>query len=264
MSMTEARLLAVVTGASSGIGLELARQFGEHGFDLVICADGPLDGASRELSALGVDVTSVRADLATKEGVFELEAAVDELARPLDALVLNAGVGLGGNFLSQEPLAQERLVSLNVLSTVRLARHFLPDMVETGAGGILITSSVAALSPGPYEALYGASKAFVRSLALALAEELRDSPVTITALLPGATDTHFFERAGLMDTRLGASDKDDPALVARQGFEAFLAGREQQLAGSAGTRVRSRMMRLLPDATKAAVHRRETEPRAAA
>ncbi len=265
MSMVEGRMLAVVTGASSGIGLELARQFAEHGFDLVVAADGQdIERVPGELGDAGVQVVPVRADLSTKEGIFELEASIDRMGRPLDALVLNAGVGLGGQFLGQDPHAQERLIALNVLSTVRLARHFLPDMVEQGGGGVLITSSVAAMSPGPYQALYNASKSFVQSFAEALADELRETPVTVTALMPGPTDTNFFERAGLMDTKLGTGHKDDPALVARQGFEAFLAGRSQQLAGSATTKARSRFLKVLPDKAKSTLYRRETEPGTAA
>src|SRR5947199_2033712 len=227
MAQTGTRPLALVTGASSGIGFELAKQFADHGFDLVVAAeDDELADAARELAARGVQVEPVRVDLSNGEGVDELYQHVVESGRPLDAAALNAGIGSGGGF-DETPLEQElRLVDLNVRSTVQLAKYVTRDMAGRGEGRILFTSSIASTMPGTYSAVYNASKSFVPSFALALRAELQDRGVSVTALMPGPTDTEFFERAGMTDTKLGSSDKDDPADVARDGVGALMAGKE--------------------------------------
>jgi uncharacterized protein len=263
MNTPEPRSLAVVTGASSGIGLELARQFASNGFDVVIAADGAgITAAADELRDTGAGVHAVQADLATFDGVEQLYAAVSALVRPIDAVAINAGVGVGGDFARQTQLAAElRLINLNVTSAVHLAKRVLPDMVARGAGRLLFTSSVAATMPGPFEAVYAASKAFLYSFAEAIRDELKDTGVTVTALLPGPTDTNFFARAGMADTRAGASDsKDDPATVARQGFEAMMAGKDSVVAGSVTNKLVGMANKVLPEKVKAAQHRRLTEP----
>ncbi|HEY3843948.1 MAG TPA: SDR family NAD(P)-dependent oxidoreductase [Acidimicrobiales bacterium] len=255
--------LAVITGASSGIGRELARQFAEHGFDVVVAAeDEELATAAADLrSATAAQVNEVQVDLAEYDGVERLYQAIRSDGRPVAALALNAGIGLGGNFAADQSLDDAlRLVRLNVESTVHLAKRVLPDMTARGEGKVLFTSSIASESPGPYQALYNASKSFVQSFAEALADELGDSGVTVTALMPGPTDTEFFERAGLQDTKLGAGRKDDPALVARQGFEALMDGKPKVQGGSFSSKVQGKAMKVLPDKAKAAFHRHETEP----
>ena len=255
------RPLALVTGASSGIGLELARQFASHGFDLVIAAEGlDIADAGRQLADLGVEVEDVRVDLATAEGVELLWSRVTAVGRPLDAAALNAGIGRGGPF-AQTPLEDElRVVDLNVRSTVHLAKHVTRAMVARGEGRILVTSSIASTMPGTFHAVYNASKSFVQSFALALRAELKDTGVTVTSLMPGPTDTAFFGRADLEDTRLGAGPKDDPADVARKGFEALMDGKERVEAAGLKTKLQGRGSRLLPDSVKAALHRKMTEP----
>jgi uncharacterized protein len=254
---TSDRPLAVVTGASSGIGLELARQFTEHGFDLVVAAE---DEAIEDVEA----VDAVRVDLATPAGVEELHRRIQATGRPVAAAALNAGVGAGGVFAGGPDgttLADElRIVDLNVRSTVHLAKLLVPAMVQRGEGRLLFTSSIASTMPGPFQAVYNASKSFVQSFALALRNELKDSGVTVTSLMPGPTDTEFFERADMLDTRVGAGDKDDPADVARDGFEALMAGKERVVASSLSTKAQGRGSRFLPDAAKAAMHRRMAEP----
>lgn len=254
--------LAVITGASSGIGRALARRCAEHGFDLVVAADeGLIKAAARELRAAGADhVTAVRTDLATREGVEELHAAVVATERPVEALLLNAGVGTGGAF-TDVPLADDlRVVDVNVRSTVHLAKLLVPGMVERGQGRVLVTASIAAGLPGVFQSTYNASKAFDLSFALALREELRDSGVTVTALLPGPTDTPFFARNAMDDTRIATGPKDDPEDVADAGFKGMLEGEERVVASSLLTKVEHLGARFLPDGAKASLHRIMSAP----
>jgi short-subunit dehydrogenase len=260
--MEASRPLAVVTGASSGIGLELAKQFAAHGFDLIVAAeDHELAPAATELRGMGVQVEAVQVDLATPDGVETLYGAMTATGRAVDAIALNAGIGVSGPFAESELADELKVVDLNVRSTVHLAKHAVRDMVARGEGRILITSSIAASMPGPFQSVYNASKSFVQSFALALRAELADTGVTVTSLMPGPTHTEFFERADMLDTRLGASDsKDDAADVARDGFEALMAGKERVESASAMTKLQGRGSRFLPDSAKAALHKRMTEP----
>ena len=260
MNASSSRPLAIVTGASSGIGFELAREFAENGFDLVVNASGErIAGAARELEATGATVEAVQADLATPTGVEDLYGRI--AGRPVAAAALNAGVGAGGAFATDTELADElRLIDLNVRSTVHLAKLLVRDMVARDEGRILFVSSIASTMPGAFQAVYNASKSFVQSFAMALRDELKDTQVTVTSLMPGPTDTEFFERADMLDTKVGAGDKDDPADVARKGFEALMAGKERAVAASLSTKLQGRGSRLLPDSAKAAMHRRMAEP----
>jgi uncharacterized protein len=256
------RPLALVTGASSGIGKELAKQFVDNGFDLVIAAeDARIEEVAGELQGNGASVETVQADLSAGEGVEELYRQVNATGRPLQAAALNAGVGAGGAFVGETELEDELgIIDLNVRSTVHLAKRILPDMVSRGEGQILFTSSIASTMPGSFQAVYNASKSFVQSFALALRNELKDTGVTITALMPGPTDTEFFERADMLDTKVGADEKDDPADVAREGFEAMIAGEERVVSASLKTKLQGKGSRLLPDSAKAEMHRKMAEP----
>jgi short-subunit dehydrogenase len=244
---------AVVTGASSGIGLELAKQFAEHGFDLLIAADASLATAASELDTLGAAVQSVRVDLATEDGTAELADAITASGRPVDALCLNAGVGESGPFLRTKLEDDLRLISTNIISAVSLAKRIVPAMVERGEGRILFTSSVASIAPAPNQALYGGSKSFLQSFAEALRQELKGTGVTVTSLMPGPTETNFFSRAALEHTALGSMKKDDASTVAKQGFDALMAGREKVLAGSVFTKVQGQVAKAMPDSAKAAM-----------
>jgi short-subunit dehydrogenase len=255
------RPFAVVTGASSGIGLELAKVFAENGYDLLVTSAGEgLEPAAAQVRALGATVDTVRADLATHDGVHTLVGAIQATGRPVDAIAINAGVGVGGPFLETDLDAELNLIALNVTSVVHLTKHVLREMVARGQGRILITASIAAEMPAPFEAVYGASKAFVLSFAEALRNEVRDSGVTVTALQPGPTDTNFFHRAGMDDTKVGAGKKDDPAEVARQGFDAMMAGKDHVVAGAFKNKVQSTLAQVTPETVKADQHRKLAEP----
>ena len=255
------RPLALVTGASSGIGTELARQFAAGGFDLVVNAeDEAIQAAAEQLRMSGASVEAVQADLRSREGVEQLWAAVQRLGRPLDAAALNAGVGLGKAFVDQDLDDVFALIDLNVRSTVQLAHLVLRDMVRRGSGRVLITSSVASTQPGAFQAVYNASKSFEQSFAEALQEELKDTGVTLTSLMPGPVETNFFPRADLMDTRVGQGPKDDPSDVAKQGYAALMNGERKVVAASLSSKAMAAVAGVLPDSVKALAHRQMAEP----
>lgn len=258
--------LAVITGASSGIGYELAVQFAQAGFDLfVVAEDEGITQAAEDLKALGTKVESAQIDLASHEGCEECYAQIKKLGRPVTAAALNAGVGVNGKFWETDIDEEMNLIDLNVMSTTHLGKRIIQGMIEQGEGGkILFTSSVASMSPGPYMAVYNASKAYVQSLSLALHEELKEKGITVTALMPDATDTEFFERADMLDTKVGVQEKDDPALVAKQGFDALIAGKPQVLAGSLAHRLKNAANDLIPEQIKARMYGDAAKPGSAA
>jgi short-subunit dehydrogenase len=259
--MTDTTPLALVTGASSGIGLELARNLAARGVDLVITAeDDRLDAAVADLRTSDVDVASVRADLRQRQGVEEVWAAIVATGRPLSIAALNAGVGQGGPFVETDIEAEQDIIDVNITSTVRLAKHVLRDMTRRGEGRVLITSSIASTMPGTYQAVYNASKSFLQSFAEAVREELDGTGVTVTSLMPGPTETNFFHRADMDDTKIGASEKDDPAQVAEQGMKALLDGDEKVVAGSLKTKAQGVANNVLPDSLKAKAHKKMAEP----
>jgi short-subunit dehydrogenase len=262
MAAEDGTPLAVVTGASSGIGFELARAFAAEGFDLLITAeDAELAAAQEQLTGLGVHVEAHRVDLATEAGVVEIYRHISNTGRPVDALALNAGIGAGGAFATETDLGDElRLIDLNVRSTVHLCKLVIADMVRRDEGRILFTSSIAATMPGAFQAVYNASKSFVQSFAEALQEELKDSGVTITSLMPGPTETNFFHRADMDDTKVGAGSKDSAEQVAEQGFEALMKGEKKLVAGGLGTKAQGLAAKVLPDSVKGAMHRQMAEP----
>lgn len=258
---TGSRPLALVTGASSGIGLEIARELVERGFDLVVAAeDDGLTETGYELFQTGADVVTVRGDLREPAAVERLHAAATGTGRPLDVAVLNAGVGRGGAFVDTDLADEREVIDLNIISTVHLTKLVLRDMVARGEGRVLVTSSIASTMPGSFQAVYNASKSFLQSFVEALQEEVKDSGVTLTSLMPGPTDTDFFRRAGMLDTPVGQGKKDDPAQVARQGVDALLDGEDKLVAGSLKTKVQGAANSVLPDSLKAKAHRAMAEP----
>jgi short-subunit dehydrogenase len=254
---------AVITGASSGIGFEIAKLFVEDGYDVLICSQSDqLQAAKKQLEDISNGtVAAVQVDLAKPEGVEELYQNILAVGKPLNAIALNAGVGVGGDFVRQTDLEKElNLIDLNCRSTVQLAKLAGKIMVRQGFGRMLFTSSIAADMIGSFEAVYNASKAFVQYFALAIREELKDTGITVTCLQPGPTETNFFHRADMDDTKVGTDPKDDAAEVARQGYEAMLAGKDHVVAGSFKNKIFSVVGRLVPQTTSAKIHRGMSEP----
>lgn len=258
--MSTERPLALVTGASTGIGYELAKVCAANGFDLVVAANEPLAGVLDAFRREGaVTVEAVEADLATIEGNDRLLAAAERLGRPIDALLANAGSGLGGALLDQDWDGVRRVIDTNVTGTTYLLHQAGHRMRARNAGRILITGSIAGFTPGSFQAVYNASKAYLNSLAFALREELADSSVSVTLLEPGATDTPFFARAGMLDTAVGQAQKDDPRMVAEAGFAAMMAG-SSDVASGLKNKVISALANVTPNELLAKAHRRMAEP----
>jgi uncharacterized protein len=249
-----AKGLALVTGASSGIGFELAKLFADDGYDLVIAAeDDAIHASADKLATAGIEVTPVQVDLRKPEDVQRLYRSVD--GRPLAAAALNAGVGRAGPFVDGDLDADLSIVDLNVRSTVHLAKLVLTDMAASGTGKVLFTSSIASTMPGSLQTVYNASKSFIQSFAEALHDELRDTRVTVTSLMPGPTETNFFRRANMLDTVVGRMPKDDPAAVAKQGYDALMTGDRKVVAESALSKTMGLANRVLPDSVKAVASR---------
>jgi short-subunit dehydrogenase len=257
-SLNPERPLAVVTGASSGIGRELARLAAQDGHDLVIAADqGPLDAAASAFRALGASVEAVEADLSTSFGVDKLMLAI--AGRPVDVLVANAGHGLGHGFLDKPFSEAKHVVDTNITGTLDLLHRVGKGMRQRGRGRILITGSIAGLMPGSFQAVYNGTKAFIDSFSFALRDELKDTGVSVTCLMPGATETHFFERADMLDTRIGAEEKAAPADVAEEGWHAMKNGQDHVVAGWKN-KVSAAMTHVVPDRMLAEQHRQMAEP----
>src|ERR1700710_2381098 len=256
--MSATRQFAIVTGASTGIGLELAKCCAREGYDLLIAADEPeIDDAAVEIRKLGTNVDAVEADLSTTEGVDRLYAAAN--GRRVDALLANAGRGLGRAFLDQDFKRARLVIDTNVTGTVYLIHKVGNDMRRRNVGKILITGSIAGFIPGSFQAVYNGTKAFLNSFSFALREELKDTKVTVTCLMPGATETEFFRRAEMMDTDVGTTEKDDPAEVANNGFDAMIKGEGDVVSGFKN-KVQSAAANVTPAGVLASQHRKMAEP----
>jgi short-subunit dehydrogenase len=251
------RKLAIVTGASSGIGLEIAKLAAQDGYDLIVAADTPFVEAGPALKEFGVNVEELEADLSTQQGVDQLLAKVAD--RPVDVLVANAGHGLGHGFLDQSPDEWQHVINTDVTGTLLLVQPIARRMVERGHGKILMTGSIAGHLAGAFQAVYNGSKAFIDSFAAALNEEIKDSGVTVTCLKPGATETNFFHRAELDDTKVGQAKKDDPADVAEAGWDAMNKGEPSVIYGLKN-KMQVAAAGMLTDATTAKLHRAQAEP----
>jgi uncharacterized protein len=250
--------LAVVTGASTGIGYELAKECANNGFDLVVAADEPaIHDAAQTLRQLGAAVDAVEADLATLDGVDRLYAALK--GRPVDALLANAGRGLGKGFLDQDFDDVRRVIDTNVTGTLYLLHRIGRDMRARGQGRILITGSIAGFMPGTYQAVYNGTKALLDSFSFALRHELKDTGITVTCLMPGPTEKDFFERADMLDTKVGQQKKDDPADVAKTGFNAMMKGEGDVVSGWKN-KLQSAIATVAPSGVLAEVHRGMAEP----
>lgn len=252
-----AKGFAIVTGASSGIGLELARLAAEDGYDLLLVADTPLIDATSQLRAFDVAIEQVETDLSTFEGVDRLLAAAGE--RPVDILFANAGHGLGDGFLDQDPAEWRHVIDTNITGTVYLLQRILKAMVARDAGRVLITGSIAGHMAGSFQAVYNGSKAFIDSFADAIVNELKETNVTVTCLKPGATETEFFERADMEDTKVGQAEKDDPADVAKTGYNALMKGDRSVIYGFKN-KLQVAAASMLGGGFSAETHRKMAEP----
>ena len=249
---------AIVTGASTGIGFELAKRCLDNGYDVLMAADEPqiLDAAAF-FRGSNKQVEAVEVDLSTTEGVDKLYAAAK--GRPVDALLANAGRGLGHAFLDQDFDRARLVIDTNVTGTVYLIHKIGNDMRHRNVGKILITGSIAGFIPGSFQAVYNGTKAFLNSFSFALREELKETDVTVTCLMPGATETDFFERADMMDTDVGTTKKDDPANVAKTGFDAMMRGDGDVVAGLKN-KIQSAIANVTPAPILAKQHRKMAEP----
>lgn len=255
-----ANKLAMVTGASTGIGFELATLAAKQGCDLIVVADEPLiEAAGRDFEQFGVQVTSVEADLATIEGVDRLLATAG--GRPIDLLFANAGTGTGGPFLEQQVPTWRHAIDTNITGTVYLLQKALTQMIARGEGRILVTGSIAGYIPGTFNAVYNATKAFIDNFTEALRNEIKDvEGVTLTTLMPGPTDTEFFARADMLDTPVGKSEhKADPAKVAKDGWDALMAGKGHIVSGL-GNKLQVLGSGVVPQSVLAELHRGMAEP----
>jgi short-subunit dehydrogenase len=253
-----AEKLAVITGASTGIGYEIAKIAASEGYDLIVVADEPqINAAAGAFGADGISVQAVQVDLATIEGNDQLLAAIGE--RTVDVLVANAGLGLGHAFIDQDVTAWRRVIDTNVVGTTYLLQKVLQQMKERDAGQVLITGSIAGLMPGSYQAVYNATKAYLDSFAYALRNELKDTGLSITVLMPGPTETEFFKRANMMDTPVGTQDKDDAGMVARTGWDAMKKGTPHVVAGTKN-KIQAAISHVVPDTVLARMHENMAKP----
>ncbi|HEX3893987.1 MAG TPA: SDR family NAD(P)-dependent oxidoreductase [Terracidiphilus sp.] len=254
---------AVVTGASSGIGLSLAKELASRGYDLLVCSAGErLLEAAEVTRSYGTNVIAVTADLATREGVNLLWKTIADLGRPVDVACINAGIGVGGQFWETDLKQELTMVELNCSGTVHLAKHAVRHMRQLNSGKILFTSSIAGEMVAPREAVYAATKAFVLSFAHSLRYELRDTGITVTALQPGPTDTDFFHRAGMDGTQVGSEGKKQsaPDDVAKDGLDALFAGKDHVYSHSAETKLEGAVANLVPGSVKASMHEKMAKP----
>lgn len=260
--MPDAKGLAIVTGASTGIGYELAKCCAKDGYDLVIASDeAEIRRAADDFRTLGAKVEAVEADLSTTGGVDRLMTAIGD--RPVDLLLANAGRGLGHAFVDQDFSDIRRVIDTNVTGTMDLVHRIAPTMKARNRGRILFTGSIAGFMPGSYQAVYNATKAFIDSFSWALRNELQDTDVTVTCLMPGPTDTAFFERADMEDTQVGSDPKkDDPAMVARTGYDAMMKGEAGVVSGFSN-KIQAAMAHLVPSKMLAQMHRKMAEPNGA-
>lgn len=256
------RQFAVITGGSSGIGLALSGQFVTIGFDILIAVNTCVAEAAQILrnEAPAARVQALESDLSMEEGISALYDSIQRTGRPVDALAANAGIGAGESFFEEPRLAWGKVIETNITGTLDIIHRVGRDMRSRGQGRILITSSIASDTPSPFLAVYSSRKAFLQSFAAAIRKELQESGVTVTALLPGATDTQIWDRQEVIDTKLGGSDsKDDPDDVAKTGFKALMAGEASVVHGFMN-KAAVASANLLPDSVLAAAARRTTEP----
>lgn len=251
---------AIITGASTGIGFELATLAAQDGYDILVVADEALiNDAARDFEQFGTSVQAVEADLSTIEGVDKLLAAAN--GRRIDVLCANAGRGLGHGFLDQKVADWRHVVDTNITGTAYLLQRVLPDMVARNDGKVLVVGSVAGYIPGAFQAVYNGTKAFIDSFTEALRNELKDADgVTISTLMPGPVDTEFFARGDLLDTQVGSDpNKRSAEDVAKDGWKALMSGKPSVFSGWT-TKIQGVLANVVPGSVLAEQHRKMAEP----
>lgn len=253
---------ALITGATSGIGYELAKLFAQDGYNLVLVArhQDDLDRTAAELQQHGVQVVTLAKDLFDRNAPFELYDEVKNRGLQINVLVNNAAQGQYGEFVDTDLNRELDLVQLNIGAYVVLTKKFLQEMVARNEGRILNVASVASKVPGPWQAVYHATKAFVLSFTEAVRSEVQETNVTLTALMPGATDTDFFRKADMLESKVVQEGKlDDPATVAKDGYNALMAGDDKVISGFKN-KAQIAMTNLMPDSIVADNMRKQQGP----
>lgn len=254
---------ALVTGGTSGIGYELAKLLAKDGYNIILVARGEegLENAKKELeSTYNIEALTISKDLFYAGNAFELVDEVREKGIRVDILVNDAGQGLYGEFKDTDIQRELEIVQLNISSLLVLTKSFLQDMVARGQGKILNLASIAGKLPGPRQAVYHGTKAFVHSFTEAIRSELKDSGVTITSLLPGATDTDFFNKAGMQESKIvQEGELADPAKVARDGYDALMSGDDMVISGFKN-KMQVGMSNVMPDSAVADKMKKQQAP----
>ena len=261
--MSDQKKCALVTGATSGIGKEIARLLAKDQYNLVIVArnQDELNNTANELKLeSGVEVRTLAKDLFSRDAVFEVYNEVKSQGFEIDVLVNDAAQGQYGLFVDNDLNRELDIIQLNISSVVILTKLFLKDMVARGAGKILNVASIAGKVPGPYQAVYHGTKAFVHSFSEAIRSELKDTGVTITSLLPGPTATDFFNKAEMNDSKIvQEGSMADPTDVAKDGYEALMAGTDMVVSGFKN-KVQVAMNNITPDNMVADMMKEQQEP----
>ncbi|HEY6979120.1 MAG TPA: SDR family oxidoreductase [Chitinophagaceae bacterium] len=254
---------ALITGATSGIGYELAKLFAQDGYNLVIVArsEEELNNTAAGFEQqYEIDVVKISKDLFDPENAFALYDEIISKGIQVDVLVNDAGQGQYGEFVDTDIRRELAIIQLNISSLVVLTKQFLKDMVARGKGKILNLSSIASKTPGPFQSVYHGTKAFVQSFTEAVYNEAKGKGVIVTALLPGATDTDFFNKAEMQDAKIVQEGKlADPEKVAKDGYEALMKGNDKVVSGFKN-KMQVAMSNVMPDSTAAEMMRKQQEP----
>jgi short-subunit dehydrogenase len=254
---------ALVTGGTSGIGYELAKLFAKDGYNLVIVArnEQELQRVSSELiGGFGIEVITLSKDLFNPNNAFDVYKEVNERGIAIEILVNDAGQGQYGEFVDIDIRRELDIINLNISSLVVLTKLYLKEMVERGSGKILNLSSIASKMPGPWQAVYHGTKAFVQSFTEAVRSEVSDTGITITALLPGATDTDFFNKADMVQSKMVVEGKlDDVVKVAKDGYDALMRG-EDMIVSGIKNKMQVAMSNITPDAKAADKMKKQQAP----
>lgn len=254
---------ALITGASEGIGFELAKLFAADGYNLILVArnEQRLNNSAAQLRQNGVEVITISKDLFSREAAFELYNEVKAQGHQVDVLVNDAGQGLYGEFKDTDINRELSIIDLNIASLVILTKSFLQDMVARNEGKILNLASIASKVPGPWQSVYHGTKAFVLSFTEAIREELKDTNITVTALLPGATDTDFFNKAEMQESKIlqDKSALSDPADVAKDGYDALQSDKDKVISGFKN-KVQIAMSNITPDSAVAHMMNEQQKP----